>query len=174
MREVLNYDPETGVFTNKRAGKGFPRQGKVAGCIDPSTGYRRIRIDRVLYYAQRLAWQYVTGEIPPFEVDHKNGRRDENWFENLRPATRLENSHNIRATKTNKSGRRGVSWHKEKGLWRATIKHDGRWFHLGYFDDPNEAAEVRDLATEMLHGEFAYHFLHTRSSQSQSAHLSPT
>ena len=75
LREVLNYDPATGLFSWKkrlsnRAGVGSPRTN-----LD-TYGYVRIRIDNQLYWAARLVWLYVHGKFPTHDIDHINGVRD--------------------------------------------------------------------------------------------------
>jgi len=47
---------------------------------------------------------------------------------------------------------RGVSWHKHKKRYRAKLKADARHIHLGYFDDPESAAQVWDFAAELVQG----------------------
>lgn len=43
--------------------------------------------------------------------------------------------------KNNTSGYKGVSWHKDAGKWEAKVQTRGERHHLGYFDDPAEAAD---------------------------------
>lgn len=78
--EVLDYDPATGVFT-WREKRGNCSEGYEAGCVEES-GYRRIRIDRVPYYAHRLAWLYVHGGSPR-RVHHRDGDKLNNRIDNL-------------------------------------------------------------------------------------------
>lgn len=41
--------------------------------------------------------------------------------------------------RTNKTGFIGVSWEASKGKYCASVKIDGRLYHLGYFDDVLDA-----------------------------------
>lgn len=72
LKESLDYNPETGVFTWKvRPSKNSRRYpGDVAGRIAPINGrnYRYIGLDKYAYPAQRLAWLYMTGELPKGEI----------------------------------------------------------------------------------------------------------
>jgi len=94
LRELLHYDPETGIFTwlQRRAGKA--QKGSIAGRYHPS-GHRIIRVDVTSYYAHRLAWIYVHSYIPDgLVIDHINHVRDDNRICNLRPVTHKVNSQN--------------------------------------------------------------------------------
>lgn len=108
---LLDYNPETGLFTWKAKRCGT-KHGSVAGSIDPSHGYRRIKIDGHLYLAHRLAWFYVCGEWPAHEIDHIDRARANNRIANLRPATRSENQCNKPRYSNNRTGAKGVHWHR--------------------------------------------------------------
>jgi hypothetical protein len=60
-------------------------------------------------------------------------------------------------TKANTSGFKGVSWHKKKRQWVATIGFERRVHVLGYFDDPEAAHRCYCNAADDVHGEFANH-----------------
>ena len=108
LREVLDYGPDTGVFTWKIRTNSRVKVGDVAGALRPD-GYIQISIDGRLHRAHRLAWLYVTGESPPDQIDHINGVRDDNRIANLRLATSAENKQNLRRAKSrNKTGFLGV------------------------------------------------------------------
>lgn len=78
----------------------------------------------------RLVMDAKPGDV----VDHINGNRLDNRKCNLRFVSIKENNCNRHAIPTNnKSGYRGVSFHR--GKWRATFASK----HLGYFDSPEEA-----------------------------------
>lgn len=62
--------------------------------------------------------------------------------------TSLAQLRTTKATSRSKSGVRGVSWHKGKGKWRATLCYKGKDMHLGYFDTIDEAAAARKEAEE--------------------------
>jgi hypothetical protein len=72
---------------------------------------------------------------------------------NLRPATKSQNSANTGKRSDNTSGKKGVS---RSGLkWRAAISYLGRTIHLGYFNTPELAHEAYRQAALKYHGEFA-------------------
>lgn len=153
LKELLQYDPETGHFTWRVRTNGRVPAGSRAGSPNRD-GYIQIKIGGVLRAAHRLAFLYMTGEIPS-EVDHINRVRDDNQWPNLRPATRRENAGNKGPQRNNASGHRGVTWHKQHGKWLARGMRDGRMFHLGYFTSLEAAAAVTQKWREENFGVFA-------------------
>jgi hypothetical protein len=149
VRECLDYDKSTGVFLWRGQRPGV-KVGDIAGtCHDK--GYKRICLDGKLYFAHRLAWLYVHGRWPAYEIDHINGVRDDNRIENLREATSAENHQNLGRQPKNTSGHPGVSWHRFSGKWYARIRATGGRRHLGYFDTAEEAAAAYRQAKSNLH-----------------------
>lgn len=55
---------------------------------------------------------------------------------------------------SNTSGIRGVSWDKRHGDWEAYIKFKGQQFHLGHFDDINDATKARARAEALTFDAF--------------------
>jgi hypothetical protein len=154
VRYLLHYNPETGHFVWLLDRSGTKRAGRRAGCLRPD-GYRFIATDGGGYYEHRLAWLYVTGEWPAARLDHINGQRDDNRFENLRVASLSENMRNRKTNYTSTTGLKGVQPRKS-GRWAARIMVDGgRRIHIGTFDTAEEAHAAYCVAAERHHGEFA-------------------
>lgn len=103
--------------------------------------------------AHRLAFAIMTGRWPEDEIDHINGKRDDNRWENLRAATRTENRWNTDKRKDNKSGFKGVHAHGDK--WRAAIQHNKQRIDLGIFDTAQQASDAYVKRQNELHKEFA-------------------
>jgi len=87
--------------------------------------------------------------------DHKNRIPNDNRRANLRICTQAQNQFNTVARGA--SGIKGVCWDKQHKKWRAQIRVAGRKRLLGVFKSLDEARELYDLASQMLHGEFAGH-----------------
>jgi len=129
LRELLTYDPDTGVFTWLES-RGKAKKGSVAGTI--AQQYRQIQVNKKLCLAHRLAWFYVYGYWPK-EIDHINHDKDDNRINNLREVTRSQNSRNQKMPKNNKSGHIGVSWDSSRKRFIAGIKHNNKYINGGSF-----------------------------------------
>lgn len=93
LKQELLYDPDTGLFVrlhNSPCGRvpaGFVHKPKQWDT------YVRIRLGAHYFAAHRLAYVYMTGRQPQV-VDHINGLRHDNRWENLRDGTHTDNSKN--------------------------------------------------------------------------------
>ncbi len=150
LRELLSYDPADGTFTRKTA-SGTAQAGAVAGWICSNSGYRIITIDGRKCRAHRLAVLYMHGKLPTKEVDHRNGIRADNRWDNLREASRQENCQNRSASKKNTSGFPGVTWDASRRKWVAQVKAERRNHYLGRFDCPAKAHAAYLAAKSRLH-----------------------
>lgn len=90
-----------------------------------------------------------------FVTDHINGNKLDNRKANLRTCTDSQNLANRDKTSLNKSGYKGVRFHKVDRKWRAQIKVKGKQSHLGNFLSPVDAARAYDEAAIIQFGEFA-------------------
>jgi hypothetical protein len=138
LKEILHYDPETGIFRWRKSVASCVKPWDVAG-TKGDKGYIKIHINKKLYRAHRLAWIYMIGEWPKYEIDHEDRVRSNNSWSNLRDATHKQNMENTSIAKNNTSGFRGVSWDKRKQKWNAYTKHNKKRIHIGYFDAVEDA-----------------------------------
>lgn len=94
LKEVLDYNPETGVFVWKeklnRRGSDGTRGNKGAIAGRKSNGYIYIGINKKAYLAQRLAWFYMIGEWPKWILRFKDEDRSNIRFTNLYAAEQHE------------------------------------------------------------------------------------
>jgi hypothetical protein len=152
LKELLHYDPETGVFT-ARLTRGAVFKGVSVGGIQKD-GYIRIGISKKKYYAHRLAWFYVHGRWPSKQIDHINCQKIDNSIGNLREATASQNKINSPLYRNNTCGKKGAFF-VSPGKWRALIGKDNSIIHLGYFDSADAAQAAYAAAASVHYGEFA-------------------
>jgi hypothetical protein len=155
LKQVLLYDPESGVFTWRMNMSSRARTGDVAGSPHGSW-YIRIRIDDVLYYAHRLAWFYMTHEWPEQSVDHIDGDKTNTRYSNLRHASCGENSQNMRvAMGANRHSRLlGVVSRTLKSgriVYVAHITLSKKQKHIGVFKTPDLAHAAYVSEKRKLH-----------------------
>lgn len=148
LKELLHYDPTTGVFTWRVTRGRTAKKGDIAGAAEKR--YWAVSVEQRRYRAHRLAWFYVTGHWPEADVDHRNGDRRDNRLDNLRPTTRTVNMQNLRSAHADScSGVLGAS--KSGAKWKAEISVAGKKRHLGVFDTPEQAGRVYLAAKRVLH-----------------------
>ena len=148
LKSILNYDPLTGIFIwiNKPSKFNSIKIGDLAGYINTYTGYHLIRINRFNYPAHRLAWLYMYGSFPLYDIDHINHNRSDNRIENLREVTLQENQKNRSKNKNNTSGVTGIYWIESRKRWRVSISNAGKNNFIGNFKIKEDAIEARKQA----------------------------
>ena len=175
LRELIDYDPETGAlvwrvrdvsfFTDgKRSALGAMNAwnarhaGKPALKAKMSSGYFMGGIFGRKYLAHRVSWAIYSGEWPERQIDHINGNRLDNRIANLRSVTHQENGKNRAIGTNNTSGTIGVYWSIDKSKWLAAINKNGKQKHIGYFKSKDDAISARAKAS----AECGYHANHGR------------
>ena len=148
LREMFDYRDENLYWKVRGMGR---QMDKPAGCIDNSTGYRRIRIGGRLYRAHRLVWLWHNGFDAEHILDHIDKDKANNNINNLREATQVCNLRNTEIRSDNRSGVKGVSWHKASSKWRAQIMVRGKPIHLGSYHEMFDACQAR-AAGEIEYG----------------------
>ena len=148
LRELLHYEPETGIFTRKVGSASQVKAGDVAGSPN-GRGYLQITVQSRLYRAHRLAWLYVYGSWPEDQIDHINRNRSDNRISNLREVSHKQNHQNKSKPSNNTSGHPGVCWNKRKSKWVAQITHNQKQIYLGCFNTVEEAIAARKAAEKL-------------------------
>lgn len=162
LPNILEYNQETGLLFWKT----MPRRlfgtdmhhkawntnyaGKQAFTARHGAGYRHSSIKGKNYLAHRVIWALQTGNWPKGQIDHINGDRSDNRWENLRDVSPGENHMNTRICKQNKSGHIGVFWNAANRKWRADICKDGCSYRLGEFSKKEDAVAARKSAEREL------------------------
>ena len=143
VRDLLDYDPKSGLFRWKVTRNNYVQAGQIAGSIS-DRGYVAIKIDSISYQAHQLAWLIFYGCWPREIPDHIDHCESNNAIDNLRDVTFQENFKNRRRRSDNNSGIAGVAFHA--GKWQARIVANGRRISLGHFDSIDDAAAAREAA----------------------------
>jgi hypothetical protein len=151
LKELLQYDPDTGLFIRLVKTSNRSPVGSVIGC-KRKDGYYITRIDGSAYFLHRLAFFYMNGSWPE-EIDHIDGNPSNNKWNNLREVNSGQNKMNRRR----KIGKeyKGVVWHKQGQKWMAQINVDGKHIYLGLFEDATDAHKAYCEAATIYHGEYA-------------------
>jgi hypothetical protein len=171
LRELLAYDPDTGILTWKRRRNLHPKDrfnlkyaGSVAGCVAPGMGrrqpYIKVRIDNRLQQAHRVIWCMAHGVWPTQPIDHINGVGTDNRLVNLRVVSHQENSRNRPMNRNNSSGVVGVHWDSGRECWVASLKSGYSKVLQKRFDSFLDAVAARKSA-ENSHG---FHPNHGRTA----------
>lgn len=153
LREYIYYDPETGEMVWIKD-KGRARVGDTVGTERPD-GYFEFKFNGVHLRVHVVAWALRAGRWPSGPVDHRNNKRDDHRWSNLRQTTTAKNNMNRRIHSHNTSGYKGVSWSKSDSRWRASIYAGSKKIHIGNFKDPIDAAIAYDKKARELHGAYA-------------------
>lgn len=156
-RLYFRYDPVTGDLIYRHVfGQSVQFNGrwagKVAGGKPRLNGYISVSIKGVRFYSHRIIWALVTGNDPGnMTIDHIDGDRKNNLFQNLRLATRRQQSYNSPGRGEYK---KGVSWHEGAGKYQAHIRVGGENRYLGIFGTEDAAAAAYNIVAAEVHGDF--------------------
>ncbi len=140
LKELLHYDPDTGIFTWLI---DYKTKGRVSCEVLPhyNQGYACIHLDGKQRKMHRLAFLYMEGEFPTDCVDHINRVRNDNKWSNLRHASRSVNNHNTK----NNNKVIGVCFHRASCKWTAygNRNEGGVLPYLGIYENWFEAVCAR-------------------------------
>lgn len=157
--EVIRYCPSSGVFYKFKRLKRRTNFRKTGAVFKGS--YIRITINGRSYRAHRLAFLLMTKSWPENYVDHIDRDGKNNKWCNLRQATPSENMMNRSVQKNSSTGIPGVCWIRKKKRWRAYIKVNREYIHLGLHRDIEDAIKARHEAEEKYFGEFSPRHTHS-------------
>lgn len=152
LKILLDYDPETGVFTGKTIRGKHDRRGVIEGSNRTAGGYCRLLLDGKQYLAHRMAWLYVYGFLPE-GIDHRNTNTSDNRISNLRVADKSQNGANMPAR--NPGRLKGAYFNKAARRWQSQIMHNYKQYYLGLYDSEKEAHKAYVEAAINIYGEFA-------------------
>jgi hypothetical protein len=129
--------------------------GDVVGRIG-KRGYKYLTVYDKKYYIHRVIWLMHYGTLPQY-IDHIDGNPLNNKIENLRACTATENLCNARTRSNNISGVKGVAWIKPRQKWRVRLNFNKKEYHIGYFDEKQDAINAILEVRPKIHKDFARH-----------------
>ena len=104
--------------------------------VGSNKGYSRVWVDGKDYFRHRLVVAAFNTEFDinniEHKIDHIDGNKLNNAFENLRVVTQQANIYNNHIAK-------GYAWHKTRGKWQARITINQKKKYLGLFDTEDKA-----------------------------------
>lgn len=167
LKECIDYNHITGIAvwkerplhhfknTSNMISTNSQTAGKEINTLN-SHGYYRCTIDYSTYLLHRVIWKLMTGNDSDKFIDHIDGDKTNNKWENLRESTPRQNMQNVGKKSHNTSGFKGVQKGTKAGTWIAVIRNnDGNGINLGTFPTPEDAHQAYCEAAVAYHGEFA-------------------
>lgn len=130
--------------------------GSIAGTVKIHDKYKRVQVARKNLLQHRVIFFMHHGYLPDL-IDHIDGNCLNNRIENLREATRSQNSMNKKIPSTNKSGFKNVCWDKNHKKWMVNLRVNQKNLRIGVFDDLELAGLVAEEARDKYHKGFARH-----------------
>lgn len=155
LNSILLYDPSTGLLTWKSRPLEMFKQGvgRVRACSSwnskyagkpaftaKSHGYHVGTVNGKTLRSHRVIWAIMTDSWPD-EIDHEDGNRSNNTWQNLKDVNRHKNSKNQKKRIDNKSGAVGVRFHR--GSWQAYGTKNGAYKHIGVYESFHDAKIAR-------------------------------
>jgi hypothetical protein len=153
FKAIENYDYSISNFGNVKNNK----TGKIIKPQLDDKGYYKVGLHknggRKKFKVHRLVGiAFIPNPKNKPQIDHIDNIKTNNNVNNLRWCTNSENNQNKGITKNNTSGVKGVDFHK--GKWRALINNNGKKYHLGCFENIEDAVKARQTKAKELFGEF--------------------
>ena len=127
-------------------------------CLTRRENCPYVRTNPTSFYPAMALHRQVMGivNISKITLDHINRDTLANRKSNLRVCTQSQNGANQKIPKNNRSGYKGVYWHKYKKKWVASVRHNFKLIEIGLFINKMEAVAAYRNKAKQLFGEFYY------------------
>ena len=120
--------------------RGKLYRGECEAGYEEASGYRRVKVDGVLYFAHRLVWMWHHGSDPGPYLDHLNEDKSDNRIENLSPTTNSQNCAKGRRKHKKSDLPAGVARHRNK--YKAQRRVGDKLVYLGLHSTPEQAHQA--------------------------------
>lgn len=124
LLHLFSYDPDSGTLSRKRSGTRA-KAGPVTRKNDE--GYIILSVEGATCLAHRVIWFMVKGTWPESTIDHDNGDKADNRWDNLKPRTFTQNMLNYRSPSKSTTGIRGLR--KSGEGWRGCVCYQGKDYY---------------------------------------------
>lgn len=153
LSDYFYYDEKSPCLLRNKVHRGKARKGEAPGASINNDGYLQTRFFGKLLLTHRIIYELCNGEIGEgMEVDHVNHDRTDNRIENLRAATRSQNTFNCRRRNL-KGLPKGIN-ERSPGYYMARIGINGKQLTKSSRDIPS-LVEWMDKKRADLHGEYS-------------------
>jgi hypothetical protein len=105
---------------------------------------------KTIYYSR-----VITNAPDNVIVDHIDGNTLDNRKCNLRFVNKKQNAQNMKSNKNSTSKYKGVSFDKQRKLWRVVLKVDMKQIYIGRFNLEKDAALAYNKSALQYFGEYA-------------------
>jgi hypothetical protein len=153
LREIFDYK-DGHLYWKKRTSIRITI-GKKVGYLSKD-GRIYTRINKKLVGLHRVIFAYHHGYFPKL-VDHIDRNCLNNSIENLREATKSQNAFNSKIASNNKSGVKGICWHKNAKKWHTRIVVGKKIIVSSFFENLSDAENFVKKMRKIHHKEFACH-----------------
>ena len=120
-----------------------------------SVGLRQNKKSKTQFIHQLVAREWIDNPNDKRCVDHIDGNKTNNHYENLRWATHSENGRNAKNRTDGSSVYKGVSYQTQAKKWKSQIGLGNKVIYLGIYTSEREAAEAYNTAAREQYGDYA-------------------
>ncbi len=145
LSTYFSVDKSTGILSRIKSIGNAPL-GSVG--YNNGVGYKRVYFKGKHHLVHQIVWRLTHRRDIPEDsvVDHIDRDSRNNRPSNLRLLSSSDNKLNGGTYCTNTTGKRGVTFHKGKGIYESTITVDKKRFWLGRFAQLKDAVQARTEA----------------------------
>ena len=119
-------------------------KGKILKPYITSRGYLHIDLSEKTFQVHKLvALHFLEDKNSLKIINHIDGNKLNNNFNNLEFVSQLENVCHYFKNKKTSSNLTGVCFNKNSNKWKSRIRYNKKSIHLGYFDTEQEAYQAR-------------------------------
>lgn len=158
LNQYLHLDPDTNKLYWKQDMGNYKAGDEAGSYRTDGYYYSAVQINNESHCIHRVIWiLHNRQDIPEnYEVDHIDGDKSNLLPDNLRICTHAQNTWNRKKPAHNTSGVKGVTYEKDRDMWRGGVMVNGKHYRQRFHSKEQAESFVIGLRNQ-LHGEFANH-----------------